>query len=287
MSPPQGNHPQAELIAVHGTQWGDPTETSASRSLVTPASHLLFGEIPSGNLNRWPGTICFLSKVWWGIQNGFGSAQEDHKPIWALMHAKAAPKQPPLPTFSALMDSYLLSTLLAQRTTKKKVTANLKGLFAAQSTHGGTSGNNSNFCPQRDVPTAHHSLGEPVSAQRASTQENRACVTSLCDTITSKSPRTLPLQRIKLCFNGLETTDLYMVQQQGGHTIHIYTLGVKLVYLNILMFKKNAPSLTTTKMWTKSKATSIERYVLRTTGHMEIKKSGGAMRTLSWIEISG
>jgi len=56
---------------------------------------------------------------------------------------------------------------------------------------------------------------------------------------------------------------------------------LKLVYLHNTNVPKNAPSLTTTKMGTNSKATSRERYVFRTTGHGEIKNSGGAMGTLS------
>lgn len=170
------------------------------------------------------------------------------------------------------------------------MTPNLNGFFAAQSTNGGHIGEQEQLLSQKRCPQHLITALENLLVQKEPPQQgDRACATSLCDTIASKSPRTLPLQRIKLCFNGLETTDFYTVQQQGVHTIHIYTLGVKLVYLNnTSVQKKNAPSLTTTKMWTKSKATSVERYVLRTTGHMEIKKkSGGTMQTLSSTEISG
>ena len=137
------------------------------------------------------------------------------------MRATAAPERPPPPTSPAPM--HLLSILLAPRTSKKAATPNLGGFFAAQSTNGDSSGDNKQLPSLKSNPTSHHRLGAPASAGTTPTQGDGACAASLCDAIASKSPRTLPLQRIILCFNVLETMDFYVVQQQAVRTIHIYT----------------------------------------------------------------
>lgn len=76
--------------------------------------------------------------------------------------------------------------------------------------------------------------------------------TSSCAAITCQSPRMLPLQRVTLCFNVLETMNVFEtmdtdeVQQQAVCTTHIHTLVV--IKADVFdMFQKKCTSLTTNR----------------------------------------